>query len=119
MVVAELAQDEAHLSRTNGYMCSGTQLLDLARRCVAAPLVCRNVHPRNLLLAHTAVGADAVGGESGSVLQLLDLGCDWVPSAPCAVIRCGCSGQAAHVVASWAAHGSMPVHASRLHTPHA
>lgn len=105
-------QDDSYLALHNAYMCSGSQLLSLARRCFSQPLVCCNVHPNNLLLvkqpsvaikqavhssaqqvesfaageAARAVAA-GVAEEGEAVLVLLDIGCDWVPPDPYALIR--------------------------------
>lgn len=113
VVLDKLRQDPGYLALYNAYMCSGEQLMSLARRCLQAPAVCNNVSPKNILLTRpqsspgsmpaaaaatqapataacqtegdVAAHAEAnVGWDQGQLL-LLDLGSDWVAPDPSAV----------------------------------
>jgi hypothetical protein len=93
-VLADLVSDESYLALHNGYMCSGSQLLSLARRCLHEPAVCCNVHPKNMMLlksnssngSSTTADCCSSGYHEGQLL-LLDIGCDWVPASPCKLAR--------------------------------
>jgi len=71
VVLADLAADEAYLERLKGYMCSGEQLISLARRCIAAAAICCNVHPKNILLAATDSSSSPAAACGGLLNQHL------------------------------------------------
>jgi hypothetical protein len=111
-VLADLFTDESYLALHNGYMCSGSQLLSLARRCLQEAAVCCNIHPKNLMLlssssssssrdwgtADSSSSSRSAGVSSANAgfcdweanegqLLLLDIGCDWAPADPCKLLR--------------------------------
>lgn len=104
VVLSRLKHDAGYLSLHNAYMCSGQQLLSLARRCLHEAAVCNNVSPSNILLVPmqpSAAGSRRVAASSGcgtasetaaaamehGQLVLLDLGSDWVPPDPYTLMR--------------------------------
>lgn len=105
VVLSQLQLDPHYLSLHNAYMCSGAQLLSLARRCLQEPAVCSNVSPSNILLAPlcppaasssmlaaSCSSAGAVGTAAGldsGQLVLIDLGSDWVAPDPHNLVRYG------------------------------
>jgi hypothetical protein len=106
VVLSRLKHDAGYLSLHNAYMCSGQQLLSLARRCLHEAAVCNNVSPSNILLVPmqpSATGSRRVAASSGcgtasetaaaamelehGQLVFLDLGSDWVPPDPYTLMR--------------------------------